>query len=53
MRNLNCTRDSEFSSVVIINNMGAAEGKNNTSYVKAGDNTAQETTRNEMTDETM
>lgn len=32
--------------------MGAAEGKNNTSYVKTGDNTAQETTGNEMTDET-
>lgn len=29
--------------------MGAAGGKNNTSYVKTGDNTAQETTRNELT----
>lgn len=39
MQNLNYTKNSEFSSAVKINNMGAAAGKNTTSYVKTGDNT--------------
>lgn len=52
MQNLNYTKDSKFSSAVKIYNRGAAEGKNNTSYVKTRDNTAQETTRNEVTDKT-